>query len=160
MGINIKIEGAEEIVAFFSEIKNRFSPEVVGDIAQKGAMVIKNEARRQMPLDGELGQVSKKAVVIKRVGGNKTIRRVTISNNLVTLDGKQVSIGKIIRHMTAGPQKERYRKGRASTGKVANRGGDFIEKAGETKGKEAVKKMEDEAMMIIEKRARASRIKI
>lgn len=154
-GAKIEIEGFEEVVEFFSDIKKKFSPEVIGDIAQKGATLIKNEARRQIPIGGELGRISKKGIVIKRDRANKTIREVTIGNNLVDLHGKPVSIGKVLRHMTAGRQKMRFRKtkGNAATGRVRERGGDFIERAGQIRGKEAIERMTEAAVDIIEKRA-------
>lgn len=154
---DIKLEGSQEFFKFLDDLQNKeFSDQVLGDMAQKAASVVRSEARRSMPVDGELGRVGKKAVVIKKDKQNKTIRAVTIGSGYVSLDGKQVSVGKIIRHMTAGRQNLRKRKGNLSTGKVQQRGGDFIAAAFERKKGMAIKSYEDSFVKILKKRAARS----
>lgn len=128
-GINIKVQGSEELLEFFRETPKAFPAAVIREISRKGAKPILTEARSIMPLSGELAQVGRKAVVIQTDKRNKASVNVTVSGKLLPLRGLDQSVGKIIRHMTAGPQFERFRKGHSSTGRVATRGGDFIEQA-------------------------------
>jgi hypothetical protein len=152
MKLDIKLEGSEDLIRFFADMPKQFGVQVLGDMSQKAASVVRSEARRQMPIDGELGQVGKKAVIIKRDKLNKTIRQVTIGAGYLNLRGKTVSVGKIIRHMTAGRQNMR-RSGRGSTGRVLSRGGDFIERAFFLKRSDAIQVMRRDFQKILQKRA-------
>lgn len=128
-GIDIKVEGSEELLEFFKETPKAFPAAVIREISRKAAKPVLAEARAVMPLTGELGIVGKKAVVISTDKRNKAAVNVTISNKMISYHGVMQSLGKIIRHMTAGPQHRRFRKGNLSTGIVENRGGDFIQYA-------------------------------
>ncbi|HQQ81938.1 MAG TPA: hypothetical protein PK059_02055 [Cyclobacteriaceae bacterium] len=154
---SIDIQGDEELMKFFTDLPKQFPAQVLGDVSQKGAAVIRAEARRMMPVDGELGRVGKKAVIIAKGKQNKTERVVTIGNGYFDLDGKQISIGKIIRHMSAGGQKNRKTKKGQQRGKVAIRGGDFIQKAFTKKAEQALQVMKDNFYKIIEKRVKRTK---
>jgi len=151
---SIEIEGSEQLMAFFQDMPRQFGQQVLGDIAQKGAAVIRSEARRQMPLDGELGRIGKKAVIIGRNKANRTERVVTIGGAYLGYKGKQVSLGKIIRHMTAGKQNLRKTKRGFRRGKVEFRHGDFIQRAFDRRKDLAIRTMGEATFKIIEKRAR------
>jgi hypothetical protein len=149
---SIKIE-ADELIKFFNDMPSKFTDQVLGDIAQKGASVIRSEARRAMPIDGELGRMGKKAVVIARSKQNKTQRDVTIGGQYILYKGKNVSLGKIVRHMTAGKQKLRKTKRGKNRGLVSFQLGDFIHRAFERKKDMAVEVMKKSTFDIIKKRA-------
>lgn len=143
--IGIDIQGTGEVKDLLSMLPKKMEDKVIRNTARKGAMVIRTAARRAMPWQlGDVGEVGKKAVVINNDKYNKSAVNVTIGNTLVTLNGKQISIGKVIRHMTAGKQNIRFRStksGKASTGKVRERYGDFIQKAFDQKKNEAMNVM-------------------
>jgi len=153
----IEIQGSKPLIDLFSDLPKQFTTQVMGDVAQKGASVIRSEARRTMPLDGELGRVGKKAVIIAKNRQNKSERIITIGGTYVNYKGKMISIGKVIRHMTAGNQGMRKTAGGQYRGKVSLRLGDFIQKAFERKKDQAVEVMQSSFQKIIEKRA--SRLK-
>jgi hypothetical protein len=149
----IDLNGSKELMAFFDDLPKKFTDQVLGDISQAGASVIRSEARRKMPVDGELGQIGKKAVIIKRDRYNKTIRAVTLGGQLIGYKGRMVSIGKIIRHMSAGRQSLRKSKRGQQRGRVQIRGGDFIQSAFLSKKEEAIKRMGIKSAEIIKRRA-------
>lgn len=149
----IDLNGTKELMAFFDDMPKKFTDQVLGDIAQAGASVIRSEARRKMPVDGELGQIGKKAVIIKRDRSNRTIRAVTLGGVMVSYKGRMVSIGKVIRHMTAGPQRIRKTKRGYRRGRVESRFGDFIQSAFISKRDEAIKRMGIKSKDIIKRRA-------
>jgi hypothetical protein len=149
----IELEGTEQLKAFFQDMPRQFGLQVLGDIAQKGAAVIRSEARRQMPVDGELGRIGKKAVIIGKNKANRTERVVTIGSAYLSYKGKQVSLGKIIRHMTAGRQNLRRTRRGFQRGKVEFRLGDFIQKAFARRKDLAIKTMGEATFKIIAKRA-------
>lgn len=144
---------AGDFIAFLKDLPKQFTDQVLGDMAGKAASVVRREARRNMPIDGELGLMGKKAVIIGKNKANKTERVVTIGSNYVTLKGQPVSIGKIIRHMSAGNQNLRRTKRGRLRGMVKIRGGDFILRAFMTRRLEAQGVMEKEFEKIFRKRA-------
>lgn len=148
---------AKEYIDFLDDIPRQFSEAILGDIAQKAASVVRSEARRSMPIDGELGRVGKKAVIIARNRANRTERIVTIGNKMLDLNGKPISVGKIIRHMTAGSQNFRTRRRYGSTGRVRVRGGDFIEQAFYRRQGDALRVFQEDFGKIL--RRRAARVK-
>lgn len=150
----IQLEGEKELMDFFADLPRNFSEQVLGDVAQKGAAIIRSEARRNMPIDGELGRVGKKAVIIGKNKRNRTERVVTIGSGYVNYKGKDVSLGKILRHMSAGFQNMRRTKTGKFRGKVGLRGGDFIQKAFDKRREQAIRVMGEATFKIIEKRAR------
>lgn len=156
-GFTIELEGSEELVKFFSDMPKAFSDQVLGDIAHKGASVIRSEARRQMPLDGELGAIGKKAVIIGRNKENRTERVVTLGSQYVNYKGKNISIGKVIRHLTAGFQNVRRTARGKYRGKVGLRGGDFIQKAFNSRKDLAIRAMGEMTFKVMKKRALKSR---
>lgn len=158
-GIDIKVQGSEELLEFFRETPKAFPAAVIREISRKGAKPILAEARSIMPLDGELGQVGRKAVVIQTDKRNKAAVNVTISPKVLSLHGKDQSIGKIILHMTAGPQHERFRKGNLSTGRVADRKGDFIEQAFASTKDMAIKIINAGFWEVILKKAQKAKIR-
>lgn len=151
---SIELEGEKELMDFFGDLPQSFTNQVLGDIAQKGASVIRSEARRMMPIDGELGQIGKKAVIIAKDKQNKTQRDVTIGSQYITYKGKETSLGKIIRHLTAGHQNVRKTANGANRGKAEIRLGDFIQRAFERKKDKALAAMKEITQKVIEKRAR------
>lgn len=151
---SIELQGSQELMNFFSDLPSQFGQKVLGDIAQKGASVIRSEARRQMPIDGELGRIGKKAVIIGRSKSNRTERVVTVGNTYFTYKGQHVSLGKIIRHMTSGTQNLRMTKSRRIRGRVGLRLGDFIHKAFLLRREQAIRVMGESTFKIIERRAR------
>lgn len=150
----IELQGTAQLIDFFKDMPRQFGERALGDIAQKGASVIRSEARRQMPIDGELGRIGKKAVIIGKNKNNKTERVVTIGGKYLTYKGKEMSLGKIIRHMTAGRQNLRKTKGGKLRGRVSLRLGDFIQRAFNRRREQAVKVMGEATFKIIERRAR------
>lgn len=154
---SIELQGSDELMKFFSDLPKQFSEQALGDIAQKGAAIIRSEARRNMPIDGELGRIGKKAVIIGRNKRNKTERVVTIGSGYVNYKGKDVSIGKILRHFSAGFQNMRRTKRGKLRGKVASRSGDFIQRAFDKRREAAIKVMGEATFKIIEKRALRSK---
>lgn len=154
---SIKLEGSDELIRFFASLPREFGPRVMGDIAQAGATPIRAEARRQLggfiASGGELGTVSKKAVVIVRPRDNPALRLVTVSNRYIDFRGKPQSIGKIIRHMTAGRQNVRKTKAGYYRGIVSQRGGDFVHTAFGIQRTAAIDRMAKKAFDIIKKRA-------
>ena len=150
--VDITVE-AKEYLAFLDDLPKQFTQSVLGDMAQKAASIVRSEARRSMPIDGELGQVGKKAVIIARDRANRTMRTVTIGNGMMNLKGKPISVGKIIRHMTAGRQNPRKRKSGGRTGQVASRGGDFIQRAFLRRRQDAINAFKDLFVTIVKRRA-------
>ena len=149
---DFKLE-AKEFIDFLDDLPRQFTDGVLGDMAQKAASVVRKEARRTMPVTGELGRVGKRAVIIARNRGNRTERIVTIGTGYLDLDGKPVSVGKIIRHMTAGRQNVRKRTRFGSTGRVQLRGGDFIERAFYNRRADAIASFQEGFGKIIKRRA-------
>jgi hypothetical protein len=158
-GIDIKVQGSEELLEFFRETPKAFPAAVIREISRKGAKPILTQARSIMPLTGELGQVGKKAVIIQTDKRNKAAVNVTISSKYFSLHGKDQSIGKIIRHMTAGPQHERFQKGAHSTGRVSNRSGDFIEYAFSTTKDAALKIINEGFWEVISRKAAKAKLR-
>lgn len=155
--MQIELQGSQELTDFFKDMPRQFGERVLGDIAQKGASIIRSEARRQMPVDGELGRVGKKAVIIGKNKRNKTERVVTLGGQYVTYKGKEMSVGKIIRHLTAGKQNNRLTGNKRNRGKVALRLGDFIQRAFNSRREQAVKIMGEATFKIIERRVRRAK---
>src|SRR4051812_7519209 len=107
--VRLQIQGTDNLMNLFRDLPQALTDKVVKDTARMGANEIAKEARRNFPLTGPLGRVSRKKAA-RVVGVGKTAVRVTVGNNdYVDVNGKQVSVAKIIRHMTAGPQHIRYR---------------------------------------------------
>ena len=144
---------AKEFVDFLKDVPRQYSDQILGDMAHKAASVVRRQARKDMPTDGELGQVGKKAVIIARNRANKTERILTIGGGYVTYKGKQISVGKIIRHMSAGKQNLRKTRRGYVRGKVKFRGGDFIERAFQARRAEALRVMTDDFGKILRRRA-------
>lgn len=156
-GFTIQLDGDKELMKFFADMPREFGPRVIGDIAQIGASPIRAEARRQLgdfvASSGELGLVGKKAVIIARDSKNPTVRMVTVSGKYIDFRGKAQSVGKIIRHMTAGKQNLRKTKAGYYRGIVRQRGGDFIQSAFVARRQDAINRMSKKAIEIIKRRA-------
>ena len=153
----IEIQGDEELMKFFSDMKDSFAPAIIRAIARRGAKPILDSARSSMPIEGNLGNAIKsritKIIVIKNDKRNKSAVDVTLSNQYLSIEGNNVSIGKVIRHLAGnGPQHGRYKKNKAFTGQVRNRFPDFIHSAFLARKTEAVKIIQDEVMSVMEKK--------
>lgn len=144
---------ARDFVDFLDDLPKQYSDQILGDMAQKAAAVVRREARRSMPIDGELGSLGKKAVIIARSKANKSERILTIGGKYFNLRGKPVSIGKIIRHMTAGKQNTRRTKRGYLRGRVRSRGGDFILQAFNIRREDAKEVMQQDFAKILRRRA-------
>ncbi len=154
--VRLQIQGADSLIEFFRDLPKALTDAVIKETARKGANEIAKEARKNFPLTGALGRVSRKKAA-RVVGVGKTAVRVTVGNNdYVDLNGKQVSVAKIIRHLTAGPQQSRYRRGRngrkISTGRVNSRYGDYIVKSFAVGGPKATDVMKRELTNILQRR--------
>lgn len=155
MSLDIKIEGSQELMKLFADMPKQLPDKVLQAICRKAAQPVVTEARRNVSIDGELDRPAITKKVIRAVADkdNPTAVRVTISNNYVNYKGKRVSVGKIFRHLSAGPQEERKKRNAKKTGKVANRVGDFIERAFERKKDRVLKVISDQTIKILKRRA-------
>lgn len=155
MGLDIKLEGSKELIEFFASTPKNFPNRVIQNISRQAARPILNEARRNTGIDGLLDDpsITKKVIVIARDKTNPTAAVVTLSNAYVNYKGKDQSVAKIFRHLSAGNQHDRKKSSGSGTGKVNRRVGDFIETAFIRKKEKAIEIINEKFLAVLKKAA-------
>jgi hypothetical protein len=123
--IQVELKGLESVKAMFAEIGHQLSASQVRGIINDGGKVIEKQAKENVTLKGELGDLLKKDITVYRD------RRKSMANAEFVLIGPKFrsynirnqidqKVGVIAQHMTVGfQQTERTTKKGEKRGKVA-----------------------------------------